>query len=251
MTIRRLIGLTNGGGRVRTATFAMGLAALAAIPSAQASTFQVNPVVLEVVAGRQNAVLTVRNSEAVPVSIQLHLFRWTQKAGEDVYAETDDLIASPPIVTIPAAGTQIVRIGPRAGQLSGAYRVMLEEILPAAVRKGEVRIALRLNLPLYVTPANAAMPALRWSGWRDATGSIVLQADNDGGRYATVVALGAIDAAQKAVPLTSRFGAVLPGGSRRWVVGKHPELGAGTTLQLTVSGSDGTSVRTPVTLVQR
>lgn len=245
------MGLASGGGRVRTATFGIALAALATIPRAEASTFQVNPVVLEVAAGGQNAVLTVRNSEAEPVSIQLRLFRWTQQDGQDVYAETNELIASPPIVTIPATGTQIVRVGPRIGQLSGAYRVILEEIPRTAAGNGEVRIALRLNLPLYVTPANAPRAALHWSGWRDATGNIVLQVDNDGGRYATVVAIGAMDTAQKDVLLTSRFGAVLPGGSRRWLLGQHPELGTGKTLQLTVRGSDGSSIRTPVTLVQR
>ena len=250
---RRFIDPVKGGGRACTAALACLAAwtALVAAGGAAASGFQINPVVLEVLGGRQNTSVRIRNSEAAPVSVRIRLFRWTQRTGEDVYDETDAIIASPPIVTIPAGASQIVRIGPRTGQLSGAYRVVVEEILPPAPRKGEVRIALRLNLPLYVTPSEDARAALHWSGWRDAAGNLVLEARNDGDRHDAVVAIGAVDAARRDVPLSSRLGAVLPGGSRRWTLGKHPEFAVGAPLQLTVRSSDGTIARPQVTLRQR
>ncbi|WP_157134496.1 fimbrial biogenesis chaperone [Sphingomonas sp. PAMC 26605] len=232
----------------------MPLAALAALglaAAADASTFQVNPVVLEAPAGAHTAILTIRNSELQPVSVQLRLFRWTQRDGADVYEPTDTLIASPPVATIAGAGSQLVRVGPRAGQLSGAYLVIIEEILPPAVNTGAVRIALRLNLPLYVMPRLGAKAMLRWSGWRDATGHVVLQAQNDGARYQTVVGISAATPGQKGVRLTTHFGAVLPGGSKRWDVGPHPELAGGSALELLVEGSDGVVTRSPVTLAPR
>ena len=251
MSIRHHNGPTGGGGRARTATLGMACAVLAIASGAQASTFQVNPVVLEVPAGGHNAAFTIRNNDGNPVSVQIRLFRWTQREGEDVYDKTDDLIASPPIVTIPAAGAQLVRVGPRSGALSGAYRVILEEILPPASGKSQVRIALRLNLPLYVMAARGTTAPLRWSGSRDATGTIVLQGENPGTLYQTVVGIDAADTARKDVSLTTHFAAILPGSSKRWNVGKHPELAVGVPLTLAVRGSDGVVTRSPVTLVQR
>lgn len=251
MRIRRLIGLTGGGGRACTTAFGMALVALGLASAAQASTFQVSPVVLEVPSGGRNAVLTIRNSELAPVSLQIRLFRWTQRDGADVYDPTDELIASPPVATIAGAGSQLVRVGPRTGQLSGAYRVIIEEILPPAVDKGQVRIALRLNLPLYVMPRDGAKTPLRWSGWREANGHVVLQVQNDGAHYQTVVAVAAARPGQQAVPLTTHFGAVLPGGSKKWDVGVHPELGGDSAVELLVRGSDGLDTRSPVTLGPR
>lgn len=254
MPIRRLNGLTGGGGRARTAALGATLAALAPVgfvSAADASTFQVSPVVLEAPAGARTAVLTIRNSELQPVSVQIRLFRWTQRDGEDVYEPTDALIASPPVATIAGAGAQLVRVGPRAGQLSGAYRVIIEEILPPTVAAGQVRIALRLNLPLYVMPRVVEKTALHWSGWRDAAGHIMLEARNDGARYRTVVGIGAAVAGQQTVPLSAHFGAILPGGGKRWDVGPHPELGTGGPIELLVEGSDGVLTRSPVTLASR
>lgn len=254
MRSRHLSGLTSGGGRDRTATFdkiLFTLAALLLAPAVHASSFQVSPVVLEVPAGGRNAVLTLRNNEQTPVSVQVRLYRWTQHDGADVYEPTDELIASPPIMTVPAGGTQLLRIGPRTGRPSGAYRVIIEDILPPATKASQVRIALRLNLPLYVMPAPGAKAALRWSGSRDATGNITLRADNDGARYDTVVAIGAIDAAHKTIRLSSHFGAVLPGGSKRWSIGKHPKLGLDAPLDLSVTSGDGVVTRAMITLVRR
>jgi len=253
MPIRHRIGLTGGGGRVRTATLGMALAALASLGAvpADASTFQVNPVVLEVPAGGHNAVFTIRNSETDPVSVRIRLFRWTQRDGKDVYEPSEELIASPPILTIPGSGSQLVRVGPRGAALSGAYRVILEEILPPPVEKGQVRLALRLNLPLYVMPQKGAKAMLRWSGWRDAGGKIVLQAQNDGTRYQTVVSIGTVAAANTEVPLSARFGVVLPGGTKRWSVGAHPELSGNGPFELSIRGGDGLETRAPVTLGPR
>ncbi len=142
-------------------------------------------------------------------------------------------------------------MGPRSGTLSGAYRVILEEILPPTVGQGQVRIALRLNLPLYVMAAKSTQGPLHWSGWRTASGDIVLQADNMGTLYQSVVAIDALDSARKDVPLATHFAAILPGGSKRWNVGKHPGLGEGGPLELAVRGSDGVLSRSPVTLIQR
>lgn len=242
--------IARNGGRICIATLSVMLAMIAGVSPAAASTFQVNPVVIEVTPGRRSALVTVTNSEAVPVSIRVRLFRWTQRDGEDVYDDTDVLIASPPIFTVPGLGRQLLRVGSRAQQLSGAYRVILEEILPPPANKSEVRIALRLNLPLYVTPTARAAAVLHWTAWRDPANDVYVQAQNSGDRYEAVAAVGVIDAAGKDVVLTSHLGAVLPGGTKRWNVGKHPELGTATALHLTARNSSGVVTQSQVMLGQ-
>ncbi|MDB5707225.1 MAG: hypothetical protein JWN66_4341 [Sphingomonas bacterium] len=223
---------------------------LAALPigtPALASSFQVNPVVIEIVPDRHSATVTVHNSESDPVSIRVRLYRWTQHDGQDDYADTSELIASPPIFTLAGNGTQLLRVGPRSQPLSGAYRIILEEIPTPSGQVGKIKISLRLNLPLYVMPDRAAKADLRWTGWRDAAGDLMLEAQNAGARYGSVVQ---IRAAGASTALTSSPGSVLPGGSKRWNLGKHPEIGA-APLQLDIRASSGEITHSQIVVGRR
>lgn len=65
--------------------------------------------------------------------VQLEAMAWNKAQGQDIYTPTTDLIAAPPIFTVPPGGTQIVRIGLRRApdpQRELAYRVYFQEIPP-------------------------------------------------------------------------------------------------------------------------
>src|SRR5687768_6452752 len=133
-------------GRRGAVLFATLLMMAACLPGvAAAGNFQVNPVVVEILPGRRTATISVTNrgSDAVPVRVTI--LRWTQQNGEDVYTPVTELIASPPMFTIPAHGTQHVRVGPRSQAAPGAYRVIVEEIPRSVATHNGVNIALRLN----------------------------------------------------------------------------------------------------------
>lgn len=240
----------KGDGRRLAAIFALCLALLP-FSSARAGSFQVNPVNIELVPGRRTTEINVRNADDRPVSVRLRLYRWTQVEGEDVYSETNDLVASPPIFTIPANGTQLVRIGPRGQSARGAYRVVLEEI-PGKAQGTGVRVALRLNLPLYIVTDRASVPALSWSAWRNGTGEVVIEARNNGARHSQIIELGTVDQSGNFATLSKQMGVVLPMGStKRWKVGKQPELVTGSTLRLTIQDGLGQTSHAAVTLQQR
>ena len=57
--------------------------------------------------------LTVRNDGTEPVSMQLEVLNWSQEAGKDVLTPSRELLANPPIFTVPAGGSQLVRVGLR------------------------------------------------------------------------------------------------------------------------------------------
>src|SRR3546814_9833017 len=59
---------------------------------------------------------------------------WSQSGGKDVFAAVDDILATPPIFTIPAGGSQVIRVGSRRApdpQHERAYRLFLREVPPA------------------------------------------------------------------------------------------------------------------------
>lgn len=217
---------------------AVSLLAFSAIVPAFAGSFQVNPVQIVLQPGRTISSLTIRNVDPQPLSVRVLTYRWTQVEGDDVYTPTDDLIASPPIFTVPANAQQLVRVGLRRNTPGAAYRVILEEI-PRPSRENFIQVALRLNLPVYVLTAAGGNPAVRWSASRDAAGEIILEGRNEGAAHAQVTAIGLMDPAGGRTALTTSMGVILPAGMRRWNVGKHRQLTVGSVLQLNIRSSSG------------
>jgi fimbrial chaperone protein len=202
-------------------------AATALVPApASAGSLQVDPIRLEINAGRRTATLRVRNQESAPVTIRAYALRWTQVEGEDRYVESSAVIVSPPIFTIPGGATQLIRVGLRpAGGRAGpaAYRLMVEEV-PHATPSGGVQVALRLNIPLFAM-IDAGTPAeLGWSATRDADGSWAIEAVNRGSRYVRLDAAAVESATGVDFDANANLGTVLPGSMRRWVIGAQPVL---------------------------
>ena len=119
----------TSGKFARAGGHSFGVAAALAVLTGQmamadpafAGSFQVNPVNIILPTDRQAASLTIKNSDAAPVSVKATAYAWTQQDGRGVYSETTNLIISPPIFTIPAGATQLVRTGLRTRD-AGAYR---------------------------------------------------------------------------------------------------------------------------------
>src|SRR5687767_11493520 len=117
----------RGPKRRATMSLALFMGIIAAAPPVSAGSFQVNPVNLVMPTGRNATSVTIKNSDTSPVAVRVLAYRWTQQDGQDVYSETSDVIASPPIFTIGAGQTQLVRVGLRKRDSSKAYRVIVEE----------------------------------------------------------------------------------------------------------------------------
>ena len=196
-----------------------------AVPAAPASagTLQVNPVLLEISAGRRTATVTLRNQEAVPVTIRAYPMAWQQADGEDRYSETSGVIVSPPIFTIAPGANQIIRVGLRSSASTRqAYRLIIEEVPDASPSNG-IRVALRLNLPLFAMIDAGEASALRWTA-RQQDGGWTIEAVNGGAGYVRL----SRDMAQAATGIRFsdqiNFGTVLPGATRRWHVGSEIDI---------------------------
>lgn len=199
-------------------------AALAWGVPASAGTLQVNPVLLEIDVGRRTATVTIRNEESTPITIRAHALEWRQTDGQDVYTETRAVIVSPPIFTIAPGATQLVRVGLRSPSgTPQAYRLIVEEV-PEASPAGGIRVALRLNLPLYVSVPAGDAADLRWSASPAPAGGWTIEAANPGSGYVRLTPALAEAATGIRFADTTAFGTVLPGAARRWTIGPNPEL---------------------------
>lgn len=137
-----------------------GLLLLCGMETAGAGSLYLNPVRLSLSADHAVEVVTISNQGAEPSVVQLETMAWTKTAGGDVYSPTTDLIAAPPIFTLPPGGSQIVRIGLRnaldpRSELN--YRVYFQEVPPPPKPGFQgLNVALRLGVPVYVTPVSDA-----------------------------------------------------------------------------------------------
>lgn len=226
-------------GRLAAAIGILLFTGLSAGQAAFAGTFQVNPVNVVLPADKAATSLSIKNGSSEPVAVRVTALRWTQQDGKDVRADTNDIIASPPIFTIAPNGSQLVRVGLRSRTPGAAYRIILEEIPKPKSNTTGINVALRLDLPLYVLAARGAKPDVDWSAWRNSEGELVLEARNRGAMHQQILGIDALDPAGKRSTLSSGMGVVLPSSARRWNAGKRPDLRAGTALQLKVRNPSG------------
>ena len=171
----------------RTSILLLLLAASVASGSlaAQAASLTVVPISIDVPQPAAVAVITLRNREARPLNAQIRVFRWTQVDGGDRLEPTEDVIASPPIVTINAGADYLVRLQRTApGALAGeeAYRAVIDELPnPNRQRNGAIAIVLRYLVPTFFLSPDATQPKLAWSIVRRG-GAVVVTAVNSGDR---------------------------------------------------------------------
>src|SRR4249919_331721 len=108
----------------------LGLAVAAQAASAKGH-LQARPTMLELPAGAAAGRMTLANTGDEPVPAQVRVYAWIQKDGADVLVPTTDVVLSPPIVSVPAGGEQLVRLV-RQGKQSSlndlAYRVVVDEL---------------------------------------------------------------------------------------------------------------------------
>jgi fimbrial chaperone protein len=169
-------------------------------PVAWAGSFQVNPIRVELSPKSQTTALTVKNTGNDPVVVQVNVEAWNQQDGKDVYAPTRELLATPPVMTIPPSEERVVRVGlrrapDRAKELS--YRLFLQEVPPPPQPgfQGLV-VALRVGLPIFVAPSQGQAAArVSWKAVRTADGKLEVSAINQGTAHVQISEINVIDGA--------------------------------------------------------
>ncbi len=216
-------------------------AALALLPlAASAGSFSISPIRLELGEANPNGALTVRNGGDEPVVIQLQPMAWSQSDGEDQLDPTREVLATPAVFTLDPGGSQLVRVALRrvvdpTRELS--YRLVLQEV-PAATRPDATgaRIALRMSLPVFVKPSQAAEPDLVWTAVVSGEQETMLTARNTGNVHIQLAQLS-LDPSDGASIANPAMAYILPGESRSWPL--LGAIGAGTALRLSGVSDNG------------
>ena len=219
--------------------FILGILATAAVlwlPSSpvHAGTFSISPVRVELSAGAQTGALTIRNQDAAPVVIQAQAMLWEQQDGLDRLMPTRDILVSPAVFTVPANGSQLVRVAlrvPADPQRELSYRVILTEVpQQASPEFTGLNVALRLSLPVFVAPAASAKPQLKWSATRNADGAITLTAHNVGEAHDRILTFSVAPSAGSAPAVSQDVTAyLLPGQARTWTLDNKQNETASST----------------------
>jgi fimbrial chaperone protein len=221
------------------------VALLASAPTAApAASLNVAPVTVEVAAPGATATLTLRNEGDQPLNAQIRVFRWTQVDGEEKLIPSDDVVASPPVVSLaPKAdyAVRIVRVTKQAVSGEEAYRLIVDELPdPTRPRNGAVAIVLRYSIPIFFTTAKSADPKLNWE-IQQRDGRTYVVASNSGERRVRISRLKI----QDAKGATASFGDGLTGyvlgqSTMRWAMPRSaPKLSAGGPAVISAQGDIG------------
>ncbi|NJO36938.1 MAG: molecular chaperone [Rhizobiales bacterium] len=146
---------------------------------------------------------------------------WTDVEHLDQAKRAEEILAVPPIFEMAPNSEQVIRLAHRAGSgaaVEKAYRLLITEV-PEEVDDGGVAFAVRLNMPLFVTPKGAE-PRPEWRVQQTASGEGQLVLANRGSAHLMVTSLE-LRAPGHAKPLfsTDQFVYALAGKEQRWSLG--------------------------------
>ncbi|MCC2658029.1 MAG: phytochrome sensor protein [Panacagrimonas sp.] len=218
---------------------AISCAQVRAQPSA--GGFTVSPIRLEMQAGARAISLQLGNGADRTKTVQVEAVRWTQVDGQDRYESAPELVINPPLFRVAPGAHQVVRAGFRGGAPDGAveraYRLYLQE-LPDGDEPptSQLRLLLRIGVPLFVAPHAPVKAVPRWTLARGADGAVNVQLHNDGGRRLRIDALDVAAAGSTGSQTLAGLNYVLPGQVRRWAL---PAQFSATPLQLSGNSDAG------------
>jgi fimbrial chaperone protein len=210
----------------------------------------VNPVIE---GDTRAAALWLENPGKAPITLQVRVYAWAQQDGRNAYAPQDEILGTPPIVSIQPGERQLIRLTrttPPPAEAEKPYRVVVDEIptgdAPTAPGAA-VSFRMRYSLPLFSyakvegrkdkTPPPA--PLLSWRSGSDAEGRF-LEIRNRGAGHARLTNVAFAGGAKQSTVAEGLFGYVLPGSSMRWPL--PPETDAAGDLVAAVNGKAGARI---------
>lgn len=205
------------------------------VGAAFAASLRVAPVVLDLKAPTAASSIRVWNEESRAINVQVRVFRWSQKNGEDVYEATRDVAASPPITTLRPGGENLIRIvrtSKRPVRAEESYRVIVDELPDPSRRKdGTVVLVVRHSIPVFFRQPDAAEANPSWSVKR-VRGGYQLTVKNTGTQRLKLSNLVLSDKGRVLAKRNGLVGYVLGNATASWVV---PGSGRPSAKSLTIS----------------
>jgi len=214
-----------------TAVFAAVVACAASAP-ASAGSLQVEPVLVDITAPGAASTVTLRNEGTTPIDAQIRVFNWSIVNGKEQLDPTDDVVASPPSVTLTPKGQYITRIvrtskQPVVGEES--YRLLVDQLPDLSQqRNGAVNLMVRYSIPVFFGAPNKKNPTVAWSIATNGD-KVTLTARNAGERRLRISALSLRDASGKSLSFGNGLaGYALGQSAMSWTVPRRGFTANGT-----------------------
>ena len=170
----------------------MALAIMLSSAPASAASLSVSPIRVDIISPANGGKVTLRNASQGPVNIQVRVFKWSLKNGQDDFQETQQVVASPPFAQVPQNGEVEIRILRASGgktQGEESYRLVIDEVPDAnRIRSVGVNVALRYALPVFCLDPDASSSRLSWS-LRKGAGGAALVVANAGDKHVRIADL--------------------------------------------------------------
>jgi fimbrial chaperone protein len=177
--------------------------------------------------------LWIQNQGNHATTMQVRIVRWRQENGYERYTAQQDVVASPPIVTIGKDGKQLIRLIKQNTIPMGveqAYRIIVDEI-PQPNDKSQpeigLKIQMRYSIPLFVygqgiptikEGAHHTLADTKNLSWRviQEEGRPALQVRNQGDVHVRLSQVAMQQGGQTRTVADGLLGYVLPDSTRSW-----------------------------------
>ena len=205
---------------------------------AAASGLQVTPITLTLEQSQRAEGIWLSNSGDSPINAQVRVFRWSQSGYSDQLAASQGLVISPPMLTIPPGGKQLIRVI-RTGspaKVEDAYRLSINELPLSAAKKNNLQFVLHYSVPVFIQPPGVTdtYAKLQWQ-IKHSEGRAWLEVSNQGDGHAQLSEVNIITASGSRRNITpGLLGYVLPGSTMRWPL--PASAGQGEKLEAMVNG---------------
>ncbi len=196
--------------------------ALAGCLEASAASLTVSPLRLYLSPQNARGVITVHNPDDSPVLVQAEVFLWSQEDGKNRLTAAPELIVVPPVFELRPDGEQVLRVGfrkPPNAESEQSYRLILSQVPDQTDPASGVTVLLRLSLPIFLTPPDAAAKP-GWSAVMPGARDLRLELDNQGLAHLRVTGIRIFSSLQDQAPLAEHttVAYVLAGSKRQWTL---------------------------------
>src|ERR1043165_851698 len=199
-----------------TVTALFAVVALAAFAPANAGSLQVEPVLVDITAPGAASTLTLRNEGTTPIAAQIRVYKWAIVNGKEQLTPTDDVVASPPTVTLTPKGqyvARIVRVSKKPVIGEESYRLLVDQLPDLSQQKnGAVNLMVRYSIPVFFGAPNKKQPTVAWSVATNGD-KVTLTAHNSGDRRLRISALSLRDGNGKTLSFGNGLAGYARGGS--------------------------------------
>ncbi len=193
------------------------------------SGFRVSPLRVNTDPGERDATVTVQNLLQRKQTMQVRMFDWSQNEGRDLRTPSSNWIVSPPIFSLNAGESQLIRLryrGPLSKAGQQAFRMYVDNVPDKTSNQASgVGFGFRVGIPVFVSALVPQPPAweLRW-GQHDGSGG-QLSIRNTGGIATRVHGVevhpdrnSATPSSQAPLKPSTGGGWLLPGSTLTWVI---------------------------------